>query len=405
MKRVQNRAVVNESMDERALLKKYERQIKELKTELMMHNALSGRSEVEYDAFTPSKEAELEEMVRAYLRAEPSEEDDIIKIESCRQIRSLFRHFKKAVLTASASARSSNINDSNNPSSSSSSTKSDSKKDQDTKTSDKSDNASSLNESIQQVGEISDSNGFAIGQALDESRPRQIDPRVFQNEDTKESEKSPKSPPRNSAVASSKAASPDKNEHDKEKAYRMFKNGPGREYNDVVLSIMAQIRNEKIEMNRYKNEADELVMRAKSLSNEIEVKKTKRSKQDEDEDIIDEEEYQLWKQYKETTRKYRAAKATYKKSRSRVLSLKSDKTEAQRKLVDKFNLWFMEKTAHLEKGDVLDYGEEFERLESIRVMEDDPDSLAFFRAQKSMRSTFRSKKNVLKVSSMRKRGT
>ncbi len=112
----------------------------------------------------------------------------------------------------------------------------------------------------------------------------------------------------------------------------------------------------------------------------------------------------MWKQYKEMTRKYRSAKAKYKESRSRVLSLKSDKTEAQSKLIDKFNMWFMEKTAHVDKGDVLDYGEEFERMEAMRVMEDDPDSLAFFRAQKSMRSTFRAKKNALKVSSMRKRG-
>ena len=256
------------------------------------------------------------------------------------------------------------------------------------------------NESIEQVGDMQDSKGFAIGLSNDDSRPKQIDPRVFQNEETKRAEKSPLR--KDSPVKSS----PDKNENtiDKEKAYRVFKSGPGREYNEVVLSLQSRIRQEKIALNRNRNEADELAIKAKSLSNQIEVKKTKRSKQDDDEDIIDEEEYQLWKQYKEMTRKYRSAKAKYKESRSRVLSLKSDKTDAQSKLIDKFNMWFMEKTAHVDKGDVLDYGEEFERMEAMRVMEDDPDSLAFFRAQKSMRSTFRAKKNALKVSSMRKRG-
>jgi len=370
----------------------------------MMHNALSGRSEVEYDEFTPAKEAELEDMVRAYLRADSSEEDDVIKIESCRQVRSLFRHFKKAVLMASSSVSSSSSSSSSSSNTKSLSSKSDSKdnKDEaDTKTSSKKDE-----ENIQQVGEISgNSNGFSIGEALDESRPRQIDPRVFNNEDTKEAENSPTSPLLRAKSPKAASSSSPKGAQDKERAFRVFKNGSGRDYNEVVLNIMSHIRKEKIDMNRYKNEADELAMRAKSLSNEIEVKKTKRGKQDQDEEIIDEEEYQLWKKYKETTRKYRASKAKYKDSRSRVVSLKSDKTEAQRSLIDKFNLWYMEKTAHMDKGDVLDYGEEFERLEATRVMEDDPDSLAFFRAQKSMRSTFRAKKHALKVSSMRKRGT
>ena len=142
-------------------------------------------------------------------------------------------------------------------------------------------------------------------------------------------------------------------------------------------------------------------MKAKSLLEEIEGKKSKRGNQDEE--IIDEEEYQMRKKYKETSRAARASKAKYKDSISRIEALKSKKSEAQRNLIDKFNLWFMEKTAHVEKGDVLDYGEEFERLEATRVMDDDPDSLAFFRAHKSMKNSFRAKKNALKVSSIRKR--
>ena len=379
--------MVNETLDERALLKKYEQRIKELQIELHLQKALSGRSD---EAFAQEDESELEDTIRAYIACKPSQEDDLIEIKSCAQVKSMFRVFKKLYLDAAS--RSSKI-ETSTPGTESTETKT-----QDTKTS--SESSGVVSESIEQVGDMQDSKGFAIGLSNDDSRPKQIDPRVFQNEETKKAEKSPLR--KSSPVKSS----PDKNENaiDKEKAYRVFKSGPGREYNEVVLNLQSQIRQEKIALNRNRNEADELAIKAKSLSNQIEVKKTKRSKQDDDEDIIDEEEYQLWKQYKEMTRKYRSAKAKYKESRSRVLSLKSDKTEAQSKLIDKFNMWFMEKTAHVDKGDVLDYGEEFERMEAMRVMEDDPDSLAFFRAQKSMRSTFRAKKNALKVSSMRKRG-
>ena len=43
-----------------------------------------------------------------------------------------------------------------------------------------------------------------------------------------------------------------------------------------------------------------------------------------------------------------------------------------------------------EYGDVLDVGEAFERLEMERVAAEDPDSLAYFNAQKKLHSTMKS---------------
>ena len=57
----------------------------------------------------------------------------------------------------------------------------------------------------------------------------------------------------------------------------------------------------------------------------------------------------------------------------------------------------------VDHNDILDYGEQFDQLEAARVMEKDPDSLAFFQAQKSMRTTFRSNRNQIKAGLRKKR--
>ena len=49
MMRVQNKASINVHTDPKMLIKRYERTIKELKEELMMHDALSERSGITYD--------------------------------------------------------------------------------------------------------------------------------------------------------------------------------------------------------------------------------------------------------------------------------------------------------------------------------------------------------------------
>jgi len=48
---VQNRTTTNVTMDPVKLVKKYEREIKRLKQELMMHDALADRSGVTYDEY------------------------------------------------------------------------------------------------------------------------------------------------------------------------------------------------------------------------------------------------------------------------------------------------------------------------------------------------------------------
>ncbi len=65
MMNVVNEASVNIQLDTQALLRKYAKEIKELKQELNMHNTLANRGRISYDQFTP-EEQYAQQMVIIY---------------------------------------------------------------------------------------------------------------------------------------------------------------------------------------------------------------------------------------------------------------------------------------------------------------------------------------------------
>lgn len=87
---VTNSPEINVQFDPMALIKKYEREVQELKQELAMHDALSSRSHVQYEAYGENQRLELQKQVKAYLR----EEEPELEIVSLRHIRELFSQFK-----------------------------------------------------------------------------------------------------------------------------------------------------------------------------------------------------------------------------------------------------------------------------------------------------------------------
>lgn len=67
MMRVSNNPQVNEHMNPEALIKKYEKHIKDLKQELAMYDQLKGVSLVSYDPYTDDQKFELRQQVRKYI--------------------------------------------------------------------------------------------------------------------------------------------------------------------------------------------------------------------------------------------------------------------------------------------------------------------------------------------------
>lgn len=91
MMKVSNEATVNIHLDPQLLIRKYERQIKDLKQELAMHDNLNGRGRVQYDEYSPDEVRELEIKVKMYLQNEVQE----LEVASYRMTQEAFALFRK----------------------------------------------------------------------------------------------------------------------------------------------------------------------------------------------------------------------------------------------------------------------------------------------------------------------
>ncbi|ORX83534.1 kinesin-domain-containing protein [Anaeromyces robustus] len=88
---VSNTPIINVQYDPMALIKKYEREIKELKHELSMHDALNSKINIQYEPYNDNQKYELRKQIKSYIDNE-SEEIPIINV---RQIKEVFNQFRK----------------------------------------------------------------------------------------------------------------------------------------------------------------------------------------------------------------------------------------------------------------------------------------------------------------------
>ncbi|KAH8056845.1 hypothetical protein JL722_7060 [Aureococcus anophagefferens] len=100
MMRVQNSAHAVEQADPAKLAKRQELTIRELRQELLMHDALADRSGVKYDPYTPEEQRIIAAAVRRYATAEDGKDDAILEFESVRQMKEMCAQFKQLLRDA-----------------------------------------------------------------------------------------------------------------------------------------------------------------------------------------------------------------------------------------------------------------------------------------------------------------
>ncbi|CAM9150025.1 unnamed protein product, partial [Phaeothamnion confervicola] len=94
MMRVQNETRPTEVMDPAQTLKKQEKMIRDLKQELLMHDALAERSGVMYDPFTSDQRADLRRQLERYLTAKEEEDSSLPVVASIRHFKEVCHGFK-----------------------------------------------------------------------------------------------------------------------------------------------------------------------------------------------------------------------------------------------------------------------------------------------------------------------
>ena len=86
MKNVVNDLSINIKLDKNAYVKKLNKEIKELKKELLMHNTLANRGKINYDPYTPEEQYIQQQIALKFLNGE----DEDIEFDSIRQAKELF---------------------------------------------------------------------------------------------------------------------------------------------------------------------------------------------------------------------------------------------------------------------------------------------------------------------------
>eukprot|EP00891_Asterochloris_glomerata_P009274 jgi/Astpho2/9274/e_gw1.00139.3.1_t len=102
---IETEAYVAESTDPSLLIKRYERQVKELKAELAMRDMLNGRSAVNYGDLSEAEAVELQALVKRFLQGgEQASLVDALPCDTLKRVRDVYRQMQALYQAAASDA-------------------------------------------------------------------------------------------------------------------------------------------------------------------------------------------------------------------------------------------------------------------------------------------------------------
>lgn len=378
MMRVSNEASVNVHLDPQLLIRKYERQIKDLRQELAMHDTLAGRSRVQYEEYSPDEKREMEQKVRRYLEGEVQE----LEVASLRMVYETFAIFRSVHIGLRKELA-------ERPFSSAPGGGSED-------TAGKGATGGSGQPGAQHggvgVGEDEEGRGISVGEAPQGSRPYhgdQAQAGSWEQHDAAEGRTEFRG-------AGTQAAGARHGEQhvDKQAAFVEWKAKEGLQYEEDFESNRAQLRDCKAQMK-------ETLALANAKKRDIDAAKERLARkqadkrQDADEELIDEEEYALIKTLRDTKQQYKDAFEKSRQVKSKMSQIESYMGNCKAKLVSAFEDWYDQRYGHIQRaavaatlareadGDAFDPQEQFDRAQAERLETQHPDALAYHKARKT----------------------
>eukprot|EP00747_Dinoflagellata_sp_TGD_P183613 gnl/TRDRNA2_/TRDRNA2_38580_c0_seq1.p1 gnl/TRDRNA2_/TRDRNA2_38580_c0~~gnl/TRDRNA2_/TRDRNA2_38580_c0_seq1.p1 ORF type:complete len:726 (-),score=212.41 gnl/TRDRNA2_/TRDRNA2_38580_c0_seq1:48-2225(-) len=383
MMRVSNEATVNVHLDPAMLIRKYERQIKDLKQELSMHDTLAGRSRVQYDEYTPEEQRDLEFKVKSYLDGEAQE----IEVQSLRMVYEAFGIFRRihqqlqtelsSRPTAPAQGGGEEAADGTTP-------------------------VAMVPEVREgEVGEDEEGKGISVGVAPAGSRPPGDD-RGFGDAEGDPSEGKTQ---RMSAVH---IMGDDEQPPDKQVVFQDWKAKEGLVFEEAFERNKEDLKVKRAEMRDALMTANDKKREIDLAKERVDRKKKERESEgpragnDDVEELIDEEEYALIKALKELKQQYREAFDQHRQVKMEFMQIEHQMQQCKSKLVSSFEEWYDTKFGGLAMkadgrdpdrfGERMDPQEAFDNMEAERLDTQHPDALAFHKARKTAARDVRQKK-------------
>lgn len=438
MMKVHTDATVNVVLDPATQLRQLQRQIAELKAELQMQNQLMGKSHIVYEGEVGEDERfEMEKVVKAYVAGQAPE----IPVRSLREVKEYFRIFKAftdareaevvARVTADPAAFAAvgavavvdpktgkPVPGQPQPPAAAAATA-----------------ATAAPAAGSGVGAIDNAAGFSVGVGAPAKGLREMQKAGVVSPSKADADTSPRdasnggaaspAPPGKAGSAGSRSGpgvrgggagggggagaggEAPRELPDKSQAFADFKASDGARLHNTVKDLTATLAARRrvaadlaLRINAVKADVD-------SVTFQLEQRRLDRQARGEDE-TVDDEEFDI-------VRVAKAKKSEYRQLYDELITVKAERDQAakgldmiRQRLLTEFEAWYAAtygeptKQARLAAGlkaarsvrgaavadddDQLDEGEKFEILELNRVMEDDPDSVAYYSARKAMQA-------------------
>lgn len=363
MMKVKSEVSVNVKVDAHLLVKKYEQEIKELKQELAMHDALSGRNRATYDPYTEEQRFELQQQIKAYCKGDI----DNIEVVNLRHITEVLQQFKILTNNALEEAKSGRPAGGGEG------------EDEPQGAEGEAAHADGG------VGELVGGGGGSIGRAPDGAKPLVS---VKTGEiGSPARDGSVSGSPKKAVKMAAGAVAPDKNQ-----AFEEYKQTDGQTQNGVLRENTASLKEKRLAQK-------ELAATINTAKKQIDAYKVQLEERREQVGAgeTDEEEFAIVRMLKGAKAEYRKAYDDLKMLKSETDWLNKQVEVARQKLVGDFEEWYRASYEDNEgaadasmhgradgDGEELDDGEKFDRLEVERVMMEAPDSLAYHNAAKNV---------------------
>ena len=416
MKNVVNDLSINIKLDKNAYVKKLNKEIKELKKELLMHNTLANRGKINYDPYTPEEQYIQQQIALKFLNGESED----IEFDSIRQAKELFVQCRILFQKEYNGTKIENE------------TRAEIEKKKSLIES-KGDKASTDNE--KGVGDFEEKPSFGIGRAPKDARPIYKLEQTGNVKDqgintlmksgsgeftgTNNINPMEKSGGMNTMEGKADAEvvleNEDKGEDmedippekipDKNTGFQIYKNE-----NENAKQIEENIINITTDLKKLKDEARTLGEEGNKLKEQIDniqsVLKTKQQNKlnlaDEMTNVIDDEECKLIDQLKDIRKNYKETVEKFKQTKVQINELKNNLDLLKIKYVDSFENWFYKKYhIRVEEHELrlakAKYGVN-SREEITKEKISDPEEEAYNNAKKKIQSIHRAKKMEKKIS-------
>jgi kinesin family protein 6/9 len=399
---------VNIHYDPLALIKKYEREIKELKQELSMYDTLSNRSHVNYEPYTDVQRQELSKAVKKYI--ESDEEIEIINLRQIKESFSILRGLYKQIENSVEEHR---------PISKIENHEADSERDPHRK-------PTLEVERLDGVGDM-EGPGFGVGLAPNgggrrratsigrssqrptndklftgftrpidvpvnpDELPRPNEITIFADDHVFDQTLNSLNQPRRPGGSMSR-----------EEEFENFKRTKGAEIarimtenkSKIVFDKLALLKGKKKQAKEIAEAINGLKIQMDEFKQHLAIKKLDRAENGnillilETQVIIEEAESEIIKKLKTLKESYKSQYETLKEIRSDIDYTTRTTDACRLKIMSEFENWFESRyggtnETNAEK-DVLDIGEKFDRLAHERMSLEDPDSLPFYNAKKNI---------------------